>query len=38
MKIHANFPLKNILFYKIGEKVEIDAPAGKIAYTVVSIQ
>jgi len=38
-KISHESPLgKALLGKKIGEKVEIDAPAGKIAYTVISIQ
>jgi transcription elongation factor GreA len=38
-KISHESPLgKALIGKKIGEKVEVDAPAGKIAYTVVSIQ
>jgi transcription elongation factor GreA len=38
-KISHESPLgKGLIGKKIGEKVEIEAPAGKIAYTIISIQ
>jgi transcription elongation factor GreA len=38
-KISHSSPLgQSLMGKKVGEKVEVDAPAGKVAYTIVSIE